>query len=64
MLGPAWAAVARVKNRYRRQLILKHPSARSLNTWVRSAVAAYRVKERSARSAVALKIDIDPVSAL
>ena len=64
VLGPAWAAVARVKNRYRRQLILKHPSARRLNTWVRSAVAAYRAKERSARSAVALKIDIDPVSAL
>ncbi|MFB3072457.1 MAG: primosomal protein N', partial [bacterium] len=64
VLGPAWAAVARVKNRYRRQLILKHPSPRRLNTWVRSAVAAYRAKERSARSAVALKIDIDPVSAL
>jgi hypothetical protein len=31
---------------------------------VRSAVAAYRAKERSARSAVALKIDIDPVSAI
>ncbi|MEE9197037.1 MAG: primosomal protein N', partial [bacterium] len=48
VLGPAWAAVARVKNRYRRQLILKHPSPRRLNTWVRSAVAAYRAKERSA----------------
>ncbi|MDV2504267.1 MAG: primosomal protein N' [bacterium] len=64
VLGPAWAPVARVRNRYRRQLVLKNPSARRLNAWVRSAVDAYRRGDGRARSSVALKIDIDPVSAL
>jgi primosomal protein N' (replication factor Y) len=64
VLGPAWSAVARVRNRYRRQILLKHTSARRLNEWVRSSVAAYRRAEARGVSTVALKIDIDPVSAL
>lgn len=63
VLGPAWAAVARVKNRYRRQILLKHPSARGLNQWVRASVASYRRQEGPGGSRVALKIDIDPISA-
>jgi primosomal protein N' (replication factor Y) len=64
ILGPAWAAVARVKNRHRRQILLKHSSAKALNGWIRSSVAAYRKKEGGGRSQVALKIDVDPISAL
>lgn len=64
VLGPAWAAVARVRNRYRRQVLLKHPSAKGLNQWVRGAVAAFRRSHGGRHSTVVLKIDVDPVSAL
>jgi primosomal protein N' (replication factor Y) len=60
VMGPAQAPLARIRNSYRWQVILKSTSPRLLNEGARNA----RNQFGRRRSAVALDIDIDPVSML
>ncbi len=56
ILGPAEAPVARIKNRYRRHILLKSKSVRSLHALLREALGVVQVK------GCEVKIDVDPVN--
>jgi primosomal protein N' (replication factor Y) len=61
LLGPAPPLVARIKNRYREQLLLKGPIAQTDKDAVRAAYEEVANRRRGA-SAVDLRWDVDPES--
>jgi primosomal protein N' (replication factor Y) (superfamily II helicase) len=58
LLGPAQAAIARIKNEYRFQIILKSPDRRSLRTLIDTALAEAETRGADRRI---VYIEIDPV---
>lgn len=63
MLGPAPAALAKLKDRYRWHLLLKAPTARGLHQLLEQGSDALRRAEVP-RNGVHLSIDVDPVNLL
>ena len=59
-LGPAPAAPARLRNRYRYHMLLRSPDLRAL----RAMVSALRSAEPARGRAVRLEVDIDPIETL
>ena len=63
LCGPADAPLGRIKDQYRRQLILKTPAPLQAASLVENAWARLRAEERSARECL-LTIDVDPLGML
>jgi primosomal protein N' (replication factor Y) (superfamily II helicase) len=61
VLGPAAAALARIKNEYRYQMLLKSTSRRTLN---RTLVELVRFAAQEKWNPASLAIDVDPVTIL
>jgi primosomal protein N' (replication factor Y) len=61
VLGPAAAAVARIKNEYRYQMLLKSANRKQLNQ-ILGAIRRFAAAEKW--SAATLAIDVDPVTLL
>ncbi|HKZ16092.1 MAG TPA: hypothetical protein VJ161_01320, partial [Geobacteraceae bacterium] len=59
VLGPAPALLAKVRGRYRRQILLKSPTRRELNRFLSS----FRMEFRPP-AVVRMTIDVDPVDML
>jgi primosomal protein N' (replication factor Y) len=63
MLGPAPAALAKLKDRYRWHLLIKAPTARGLHQVLEQSSAALK-QAALPRNGVRLSIDVDPVNLL
>jgi len=59
ILGPAQASIARIKNQYRVQIILKSPDRRSLRTLIDTALAEAETRGSDRRI---MRVEIDPVN--